>query len=130
MTKINRLVPLFVINSFASVITLGYLHMIHTTPPLGDWVYVTMPYLYGIAGLINIWAIEYTNNINASILIGGLFGVLLSIIGRFWLDIPVKLLGYNKNNAHNVHIFAFGLYALIFRFVIGYLNNFFGFVKN
>ena len=45
---------------------------------------------------------------------GAILGLVLSTIGRFYFDLPVKMFGIPKSQESNVHITALGLYALIF----------------
>ena len=52
-----------------------------------------------------------------------IFGILLSIIGRFGLDLPIKLFNFTKKTSYKVHIYAIILYAIIFRFIITPLIN-------
>ena len=54
-----------------------------------------------------------------------IFGLLLSIIGRFSLNLPIKLFNFTKNTAYQVHIYAIILYAIIFRGIITPLINYF-----
>ena len=48
---------------------------------------------------------------------GAILGVILSIIGRFALDLPVKMFKIPRNKAFSVHPSAFILYIFIFLYV-------------
>ena len=45
---------------------------------------------------------------------GAILGLVLSIFGRFYFDLPVKMFGIPKSQASKVHITAFILYSVIF----------------
>ena len=45
---------------------------------------------------------------------GAILGLFLSIIGRFYFDLPVKMFGIPKNQSFKVHPIAMILYAVIF----------------
>jgi hypothetical protein len=77
---------------------------------------IMIPLLFGIFNEINTIVIKKYNNINYSLIVGAIFGLLLSSIGRFYLNLPKLLFGF-KQNEHNVHIIAVILYALIFRLI-------------
>ncbi len=48
---------------------------------------------------------------------GAILGLTLSIIGRFVLNLPVKMFHMSPSRAHLVHPIAIVLYALIFLYV-------------
>jgi hypothetical protein len=79
---------------------------------------IFLPLLFGIGGVINKYIIELTNQSNYSLLVGALFGLMLSSIGRFGYNLPVKIFDFNKENEHMVHLHAIILYSLIFRFIV------------
>lgn len=58
-----------------------------------------------------------------ALLVGSTLGLLLSIIGRYGFDLPVKHFGM-MNNGFNVHIIAPVLYAIIFLLYISPLIHF------
>ena len=78
---------------------------------------IFLPLLYGIFGLINYYIVSKYGN-NYSLIVGMVFGMLLSIIGRFGLDLPIKLFNFTKNTSYQVHIYAIIIYAIIFRWII------------
>lgn len=75
-------------------------------------------------GVINKVSIDYFNNDNASILIGGMLGLLFSLIGRYKYNLPIYLFGYNEQNQKYVHMVAILLYSLIFRIIVTPLQNY------
>jgi hypothetical protein len=78
---------------------------------------VFIPVLYGIYSIINYYVVK-SYGVNSSLIVGIVFGLMLSTIGRFGLDLPRKIFGFTKSNAHMVHLYAAALYAMIFRFVV------------
>tara|TARA_B110000967_G_scaffold194991_1_gene224046 strand:+ start:230 stop:619 length:390 start_codon:yes stop_codon:yes gene_type:complete len=120
--KLKKLITIFLISSFISIITLGYIRIAYnnknrpSTIPY-ELFPIFIPLLYGIFGLINYYIISNYGN-NYSIIVGMVFGILLSIIGRFGLDLPIKLFNFTKNKSYKVHIYAIIIYAIIFRFII------------
>jgi hypothetical protein len=118
----------FIISGFISLITIGYVGFAHlkNNCPLNihyELFPIFIPLLYGIFGLINYYIIRNYGN-NYSIVVGVLFGILLSSIGRFGLDLPIKLFNFTKNTSYKVHIYAIILYAIIFRLIITPLVNY------
>lgn len=105
----------FLIGYFVSIITIGYLYLYFKNYNM-DTIFIVVPILYGIFSIINYFVIKI--NINYSIIIGILFGLLLSIIGRFIYKLPIKIFNFNKNNEYKVHIYAIIMYGLIFRLII------------
>jgi len=118
----------FFISSFISIITLGYVGIAYknnnrpSTIPY-ELFPIFIPLLYGIFGLINYYIITKYEN-KYSLIVGMVFGILLSIIGRFVLDLPIKLFNFTKNTSYKVHIYAVIIYAIIFRWIITPLINF------
>ena len=116
------------ISSSISIITLGYIGFAYKNnnrPPKIPYELfpIFIPLLYGIFGLINYYIISNYNN-NYSFIVGMIFGILLSIIGRFGLDLPIKLFNFTKKTSYKVHIYAIIMYAIIFRFIITPLINY------
>ena len=88
-----------------------------------------IPIVLGFGNVLNFWL---RNNIGKGIprwfatgLGGGITGLILSIIGRFGFNLPTKIFDFEEENQHYVHVYAFGLYILIFSFIIQPLNSFF-----
>jgi len=128
MPEFKQPIKIFIISSFVSIITLLYVgfafkksnrpsHVPYEVFP------IIIPLLYGVFGLINQFTIN-KYGINSSLLVGAGFGLLLSLFGRFGLDLPVKIFGFTRNNAYLVHLYAGLLYALIFRFIITPLTRY------
>lgn len=84
---------------------------------------IFIPILYGIFGLVNYFVVK-KYNANYSILIGMIFGLLLSIIGRFQLNLPKYIFGMNSSNEYLVHIFSIITYAIIFRIIMTPLQQY------
>ena len=126
--KLKKLITIFLISSFISIITLGYIRIAYnnknrpSTIPY-ELFPIFIPLLYGIFGLINYYIITKYEN-NYSLIVGMVFGILLSIIGRFGVDLPIKMFNFTKNTSYKVHIYAVIIYAIIFRWIITPLINF------
>jgi len=126
--NIKNNINVFIISGFVSLITLWYVGFAYVAKkcPLNvhfELFPIFIPLLYGIFGLLNYYIIQNYGN-NYSIGVGMVFGILLSIIGRFGLDLPVKLFNLTTNTSYKVHIYALIMYAVIFRMIITPLVNF------
>ena len=75
---------------------------------------------YGIANVINV---AMGNTLAGAAVVGALFGEILSVVGRFGLDLPKRLFDMPTEKEWHVHIIAPVLYALIFVFLIRPLNQ-------
>jgi hypothetical protein len=84
---------------------------------------IFIPILFGIFNVIIMYFVKKYNNNNLAFLIGGIMGLIFSLIGRFKLNLPIKIFNFNTSNAHLVHIIAFIMYGTIFRFGIINLNK-------
>tara|TARA_B110000977_G_C11071735_1_gene489762 strand:- start:2204 stop:2596 length:393 start_codon:yes stop_codon:yes gene_type:complete len=124
--KIHLLV--FIISGFVSIITLVYVGLAYKknncppTIPYGLFP-IFIPILYGVFGIINYYII---NNVGVyySWLVGILFGLILSLIGRFMLNLPILLFNFTKRTEYNVHLYAMLIYSCIFQFIITPLTKF------
>lgn len=102
--KIKQILNVFLISSFISIITLVYIGLAYnnknrpSTIPY-ELFPIFIPLLYGIFGVINYYIISNYGN-NYSIIVGMVFGILLSIIGRFCLDLPIKLFDFTNNTSY------------------------------
>jgi hypothetical protein len=122
--KINfkKQLNIFVIALAASVITLSYLSAAYVKkkcqPELHfELFFIFVPLIYGIFGLVNYYIVQKFGTYY-SLLVGAIFGLLLSIIGRFVLNLPELLFNFTPKNEYMVHIIAALLYAVIFQFLI------------
>lgn len=88
-------------------------------------VAIGIPLLFGLFNIVHYITVKKTKNNLYSILFGTLFGLILSIIGRFGMDLPVKIFGFSRKNEYQVHIHAIILYSMIFYFIIRNLNKYF-----
>jgi hypothetical protein len=126
--NLKTILNVFLISSFISIITLGYTGFAYnninrpSTIPY-ELFPIVIPLLYGIFGVINYYIISNYGN-NYSIIVGMVFGIMLSIIGRFGLDLPVKLFNFTTNTSYKVHIYAIIIYAIIFRLLVTSLTNY------
>ena len=124
----KNLVTSFVVSGFVSIITLGYVGMayIKTKCPANvhyELFPVFIPLLYGIFGIINYYVMKQIG-FQFSFLVGAAFGLLLSLIGRFVLNLPQLIFGFTKHTEYKVHLIAMILYALIFQFIITPLTKY------
>lgn len=82
---------------------------------------VGIPLLFGIMGVINYNAIKYGSY--NSLLVGAIFGIALSLVGRYYFNIPEKLFKMHKDKQKVVHMYAPVLYAAIFYFIISPMQD-------
>jgi hypothetical protein len=119
---------IFLISSFISIITLGYIGLAYnkkTRPSTIPYELfpIFIPLLYGLFGVINYYIIKKYGD-NYSIVVGMVLGILFSVIGRFGLNLPIKLFDFTKNTSYKVHLYALILYAIIFRLIVTPLTNY------
>ena len=81
-----------------------------------EMIAIGIPITFGIFGIINHYVVK-KYGINYSLLVGLLLGLFFSIVGRFYLNLPKLIFGYNTDNEWQVHLYAIGIYSLLFRFV-------------
>ena len=92
--------------------------------------FLSIPYEIMVIGILVSYGITYSlmkRNIDVEdsnvtkltkvAIHGAILGVILSIIGRFVLDLPVKMFKIPRNKAFSVHPSAFILYIFIFLYV-------------
>ncbi len=95
-----------------------------------EWMPIVIPLLYGIwnVAIVNVQQRYSTARVWRwwiPFVMGAMFGVGLSLFGRFGgYDFPQRYFGFTKSNEHYIHLYASVLYALIFGFVLQYLNKF------
>ena len=128
-------IKMFLISSSYPVILISYMYLvsayIRNVKKTNNDVHIEkilffIPLLFGIVGIINNKIIKKYNNKNISILIGLIFGLLLSFMGRFGLNLPKLMFGYkNEKNIWVIHIIAMFLYAFIFRLILTPIQNLF-----
>ena len=82
---------------------------------------IFVPLACGIAGIINYNAIQFGSY--NSLIVGAIFGFALSLIGRFYYDMPKKLFNIEGDKQKIVHIYAPVLYALIFYTIVSPLQD-------
>lgn len=109
-----------------SFITLGYLGYNYAKNQKPDNIPIELfslciPLLFGIVGVINYNATKY-GSFN-SLLIGALFGIVISLVGRYYFDIPEKLFKMTKDKQKVVHMYGPVLYASIFYFILSPIQD-------
>jgi hypothetical protein len=112
----------FVLSSVVSIITLWYIGVAfrkHGSPAKVPYhlFLIFIPLAYGIFGVLNYYVIQ-NFGYRFSFLVGMLFGLILSIIGRFGLDLPTLIFDFTRKTEYHVHIYAIVLYAGIFQLVL------------
>ena len=115
-------INVFIISSIVSLITLGYTGLAYLRKGYPAQVpyklfILIIPILYGLLGIINKYVVLQFG-LKYSLLVGALFGLLLSFIGRFTLNLPIVLFDFTKETEYQVHLVAMLLYAGIFRYII------------
>lgn len=83
-----------------------------------------IPFMYGIFGTINYLATMKYGRFS-SMLVGAGLGLTLSIIGRFYLNLPKLMFGYTDQTSYQVHWIAMALYAVIFLTIVTPLQQYF-----
>lgn len=83
------------------------------------WVSLSM----GIYNIINYKLYEQYQSEMIPVIVGVIFGLMLSSIGRFIFDLPTRLFGFTRENEWTVHIYAAALYSSIFYLTIHTLNK-------
>ena len=73
---------------------------------------LVIPLFFGIFALIE------ENIIKNPPITGALLGLSLSLIGRFVLNLPQRMFGFDKSNVNQVHIIAMILYTFIFTYIV------------
>lgn len=84
-----------------------------------------VPTILGTLNIGNIWA-QKTYGISptkANTITGLLVGLILSIIGHEWLDLPTRIFNISKEKQFIVHLGAPVLYAGVFTIIVGFLNR-------
>jgi hypothetical protein len=128
---LKKLITVFLISSSLPVflITMTYLGLAYEANGRPSNVPyelfpIFIPFLFGIFGVINYVIIQTQKSNNISILLGALFGFILSLIGNFGMNLPDILFKMKSSDIYTVHIYAPIIYALIFRFILTPLTNY------
>jgi hypothetical protein len=129
-SKIVKHLILFFLSSFFSIITFLYVGINYhkkkdtTAKDIPFFIMpIMMPTLYGLVGILNYYAIRRFGN-EASLFVGGAFGLALSFFGRFAIDAPKKVLNFTDENENMVHAVAPLAYGLIFRLLVTPATNY------
>jgi hypothetical protein len=88
-----------------------------------EWSLLLMPIIYGIFGVLSYQRLRYFG-LHGPMLMGGILGLILSLVGRFSLNLPKLLFGHDENE-WLVHVYAVPLYALIFMYIVTPLQRYF-----
>ena len=106
----------------AIAITMSYLGLaFRTSKHRGSIPYeafpLVVPLWLGAANMINMRLVSRFGA-NVSLVVGLVVGFLMSLVGRFGMDLPRKLFGIPLGMRHRVHVIAPLVYAVIFRVVM------------
>jgi hypothetical protein len=126
--ELKKSLTIFSVSSFVSFITLGYLGFAFVDKKCPPGVpyklfILIIPLLYGIGGIINYQVVEKMG-MRYSFIVGAIFGLLLSLVGRFKLHLPTLIFNYTKKTEYMVHMYAAFLYAIIFQLIITPLTTY------
>ena len=81
--------------------------------------------LFGVYNIINYMLYKRLKNDSSAIIMGIIYGLSLSFIGRFIFDLPTRLFNFTKQNEYMVHVYASILYSFVFFLIIQKLNKLF-----
>ena len=128
MANFKTYLNVFIVSGFVSLITLTYLGSAFRAKdrPFDipfELFSIALPLFYGLFGMVNYYVISHYGQ-GYSFLVGIFFGLFLSIIGRFGMNLPTKLFNFTRSNEYMVHIYAIIMYALIFQFIITPLTKY------
>ena len=76
--------------------------------------------LIGLANVLAQNLVAVTGSYWMNVLVGILFGLMLSSMGRFGYGFPIKVFGFTESNEWTVHMYAALLYGLV---VFGIVNG-------
>lgn len=116
----------FITGALTSLLTIAYVGRAYYkagSPPDVPFrtIALTLPILYGLANYILV--VRLKNSRAGAFAVGLVFGLLLSLFGRFMLDLPQKIFGFSPDREWVVHGSAMALYAVIFGVVLRWLNS-------
>lgn len=120
---VSNLVSFIVGSSLPAVgITMSYLGAAYRTSKYRETIPyelfpLMVPLFLGTANVINMRLVS-RYGANVSLLVGLVVGLLMSLLGRFGLDLPRKLFGMPQGMRHRVHVIAPLLYAVLYRVVM------------
>jgi hypothetical protein len=106
----------------AFAITLSYLGLAFSTSKHRETIpfevlALAVPLWLGAMNVINMRLVS-RYGANVSVLVGLVVGFLMSLVGRFGMDLPRKLFGIPLGMRHRVHVIAPLVYAGVFRLVM------------
>lgn len=81
--------------------------------------------LFGTYNVINYLLYKKIKSDMSAIIMGIAYGLTLSSIGRFGMDLPFKLFDFTRANEYMVHVYASILYSGVFYFIVQNLNKMF-----
>jgi hypothetical protein len=81
--------------------------------------------MFGIFNIINVYTRKKYDNKLTTFLVGGIMGLLFSIVGRFGYDLPIRMFNFTRGNEYMVHIYAFLLYGTIFSLIVQPIDEYF-----
>lgn len=76
-------------------------------------------------GLANTVLVFLGNTLPNAAAVGAIFGEIMSLIGRYKLNLPFMLFGLKQEDTWKVHVIAPFMYMLIFTMLVYNLNNIF-----
>jgi len=132
----NTSIKAFIIGSSFPVIIWPFLYLgiakyINTESSFTySLVPITLPIVFGIVNVLQLHLRPLSGKINRTThywLVGGLYGLGLSLYGNFIAHVPVNLFGLPDTAIQYTTIpLAIILYALVWRFIVKHLNHLFG----
>lgn len=107
-------------------ITYSYHLNVYNSPDINDIKKLQLPFhylpfgltlMFGLFGIINYIIITNYGECN-SLLVGLIFGLTLSIIGRYKFNYPIDLFKFTNETASYVHLAGPIIYSIIFRTIL------------
>lgn len=136
MISAEKFLKAFLVGSSITVFLvplLGYWSFAVLANPETSYSVATIPVTYPIViGLLNVLyqflkpLLPFKSSGNNYLFIGLVYGIILSLIGKFVMDFPTQELETPEQLQYLVFIFAPIAYALVFRWIIKPLNQMLG----
>ena len=79
---------------------------------------VALPVLLGIGSVVAFFLFKYIKSQLVYLIIGGVFGLLMTLYGDYVLELTPKVFGFDEDNKMMVYGVSMAVYAFIFFFIL------------